>query len=129
MGRGRLQEPFLYAGSGELLADGSWVVANSAYRSVGHQADKLSAVRDLKRSSGNAATAAHTLIHPPSCGHLVPICELFRCSGESRPSAASESDHADAYKQPRLVEADELSAAAILRHPGDQLLCGLITKT
>ena len=66
VGRGWLAEPFLVMATGKPRINGKQIIANRAYRFGAQQADKLSGVAELRRSSTSAATAVCAPINLPS---------------------------------------------------------------
>ena len=66
---GWLEAPFPCTGSDGLLVNGRKVAVSAAYRFGAQQADMITAGSDVKRSSTDSATNAHSLINLPSRGH------------------------------------------------------------
>ena len=101
---------------------------NPAYRFGAQQADKLRAVDDLKKSMTYEATATREPIDLLSWGQLAPMCMLFVSVGGKRPLPSAKADRADMYKQPPLLERDELAAAGALQNPPDGAWYGFASK-
>ena len=71
-----LHGPHPFNNEGELMVEGTPVLANPAFRFGVQQGQKLRAVDDLKRSATNDATFVATPMNLPSWDHIAQMCAL-----------------------------------------------------